>query len=61
MMKDLDREFIQSRIERIDSKLCTVELRPVLPHAVFEELAQKDFEPIRQSLRTVLSQWIEEG
>ncbi|HJX90080.1 MAG TPA: nucleotidyl transferase AbiEii/AbiGii toxin family protein [Pyrinomonadaceae bacterium] len=61
MMKDLDREFIQSRIERIDSKLCTVELRPVLPYAVFEELAQKGFEPIRQSLRTVLSQWIEEG
>ena len=61
MTKALDFEFIQSRIERIDSKLCTVELRPVLPQTLFGELAKNDFEPIRQSLRAVLSQWIEEN
>lgn len=55
--KEIDRESIERRIENINPKLCTVELRPVLPPAVFDELAESEFEPIRRSLGTVLSHW----
>jgi hypothetical protein len=58
LIKELDREFIAGRIEKIVPKLCTVELRAVLPLPVFEELAQEEFEPIRHSLRTVFSHWL---
>ena len=59
-MQEIDRESIDSRIENINPKLCTVELRPVLPQGVFDELAGTGFEPIRRSLRTVLSHWLGE-
>jgi hypothetical protein len=59
-MKEIDRESIDRRIENINPKLCTVELRPVLPPAVFDELAESEFEPIRRSLRTVHSHWLGE-
>jgi hypothetical protein len=61
LIKELDREFIVGRIEKIIPKLCTVELRAVLPLPVFEELAQKEFEAIRHSLRTVFSPWLGEA
>ncbi len=54
-IKEIDRESIESRIQDIDAKLCTVELRPVLPLAIFEELAKNEFETIRRSLRVVLA------
>lgn len=59
-MKEIDRESIDSRIENISPKLCTVELRPILPLAVFKDLAKYEFEPIRRSLRNVLSHWLGE-
>jgi hypothetical protein len=59
-MTEMDRESIQDRIGNIDFKLCTVELRPVLPPAIFGELAEKEFEPICHSLRTVFSHWLQE-
>jgi len=61
LIKELDREFITGRIEKIVPKLCTVELRAVLPLPVFEDLAKKEFEPIRHSLRTVFSHWLGEA
>ena len=57
-MKEIDRESIESRIQDINAKLCTVELRPVLPLAIFEELAKNEFETIRRSLRVVLAYWL---
>jgi hypothetical protein len=57
-MKEIDRESIESRIQDIDAKLCTVELRPVLPLAIFEELAKNEFETIRRSLGVVLAHWL---
>jgi hypothetical protein len=53
VMKELDKESIEARIEAITAKLCTVELRPVLPLPLFEQLEKEEFEAIRQSLRTV--------
>jgi hypothetical protein len=59
-MKEFDGEFIEQRIQSVTAKLCTVELRPVLPHPLFEDLAKDDFESLRRSIRTVLSEWLVE-
>ena len=61
LLKDMDGAFIEARIQSIDVRLCTAELRSVLPQALFEELASKQFEPIRDSLRKLLSQWVGEN
>jgi hypothetical protein len=57
-MNELDKESIKVRMEALTAKLCTVELRPVLPLALFAQLEKEGFEPIRQSLRTVFSDWL---
>src|SRR5437660_7271114 len=57
-MKEIDQDSIETRIQNINAKLCTVELRPVLPLAVFEELAKNEFDSIRRSLRVVLAHWL---
>ena len=57
-MRELDSESIRARIERVDTKLCTVELRPVLPDALFTSLAKKEFKPLRSSLETVFADWL---
>lgn len=56
--RELDKESIAERIESVTAKLCTVELRPVLPLALFDEFAKDDFQPIRRSLRTVFRDWL---
>jgi hypothetical protein len=61
LMNELDRDSITARVEAIDPKLCTVELRPVLPPSLFEQLEKKEFEPIRLSLREVFSDWLVGG
>jgi len=60
-MKELDPDLIRSRIARIDPKLCTVELRPILPQKLFGELAKDDFNQLRKVLEAVFSNWIEQG
>jgi len=60
-MREFDTELIRSRIARIDPKLCTVELRPILPRERFTELAEDDFNRLRKALKTVLSNWIQKG
>lgn len=57
-MKELDADLIRSRIARIDPKLCTVELRPILPQELFAELAEDDFNRLRKVLEVVFSKWI---
>src|SRR5246127_46833 len=57
-MKELHADLIRSRIARIDPKLCTVELRPILPQELFAELAKDDFNPLRKALEAAFSNWI---
>lgn len=57
-MKELDADLIRSRIERVDAKLCTVELRAVLPDELFRSLAKNDFKQLRDSLATAFANWI---
>jgi hypothetical protein len=61
VIEELDREFIVNRIAKITPKLCTVELRTVLPSDVFEELAKNEFGAIRHSLHTAFSHWLGEA
>src|SRR5271155_4285712 len=60
-MKEFDKESIKERIQGVTAKLCTVELRPVLPLPLFEDLAKDDFESVRRSVRTVFSEWLPGG
>lgn len=60
-MNELHEESIKARIETVSPKLCTVELRPALPPPLFEQLEKERFEPIRQSLRAVFSDWLAGG
>jgi hypothetical protein len=53
-MRELDSDSIQIRIRGVDRKLCTVELRTVLPDELFRKLAKEEFNRLRQSLTTVL-------
>jgi Nucleotidyl transferase AbiEii toxin, Type IV TA system len=57
-IKQLDADLIRSRIARIDPKLCTVELRPILPQELFAELAKDDFSRLSKALEAVFSNWI---
>ena len=57
-MKELDADLIRSRIARIEPKLCTVELRPILPQELFAELAKDDFNLLRKALEAAFSNWI---
>jgi hypothetical protein len=57
-MNEVDADLIRSRIARIDPKLCTVELRPLLPQKLFAELAKDDFNRLRKALEAVFSKWI---
>jgi hypothetical protein len=59
-MKEFDKEFIEERIQGVTAKLCTVELRLVLPLPLFEDLAKDDFESVRRSVRIVFSEWLVE-
>jgi len=61
LMNELNGKSITERIEAVDRKLCTVELRPALPGTLFEQLEKKDFEPIRQCLRETFSDWLPGG
>lgn len=57
-MRELDAESIRAKINSADPKLCTVELRTVLPEELFNRLAKDNFSQLRQSLETVLGDWL---
>lgn len=57
-MHELDAETIRERIKGVSPKLCTAELRHVLPDRLFQELARDEFRQLRQSLESVLKDWI---
>jgi hypothetical protein len=56
MWRDVDREQINERIERVDGKLCRAELKPVLPDEVYEELEKDDFEVLRAAVRRLFAE-----
>lgn len=58
LLGEYDSEFIRSRIDSVDSKRCTVELRSVLPAKIFETLAKEGFQRLRDSLESVFARWL---
>jgi hypothetical protein len=57
-MRELDAESIRRRIDRVDTKLCTAELRAVLPDTLFTSLTQQDFKSLRLSLEAAFADWL---
>ena len=53
-----DPDFIAKRISQVNSKTCKPELQPYLPKDVYDELEKVDFEPLRQALRELFSDWL---
>ncbi|HJZ64260.1 MAG TPA: nucleotidyl transferase AbiEii/AbiGii toxin family protein [Candidatus Acidoferrum sp.] len=58
MWREVNREQIEERIEKVDQKLCRAELKPVLPEEVYEEQEKDDFEVLRAAVRSVFSEWL---
>jgi hypothetical protein len=55
-----DPDFIRQRIAAVTPKRCEAELREYLLAEVFRQLAEKEFEPLRQSLRVLFAEWLEQ-
>ena len=58
LWREMNREEIGERIEKLDAKLCRAELKPVLPDEVYAELEQEDFESLRAAVRSVFEEWL---
>jgi hypothetical protein len=56
--REVGRQEITERIERVNQKLCRAELKPVLPDEVYTELEQDDFEILRAALRSLFADWL---
>jgi hypothetical protein len=57
-MKEFDTKLIRHRIASVDAKLCTAELRPVLPDELFRTFAKNNFSQLRGSLETAFAKWM---
>ncbi len=55
-----DPNFINERIAAVTPKRCEAELREYLPEEVYRQLAGKEFEPLRQSLRDLFAEWLKQ-
>lgn len=53
-----DAEFIRQRIAALTAHRCEAELRQYLPEDVFQELALQEFQPLRDSLEDLFSEWL---
>ncbi len=58
MWREMDREQITERIEKVDARLCRAELKPVLPDDVYAELEGEGFESLRAAVRSVFGEWL---
>jgi hypothetical protein len=58
LWREMKRQEIGERIEKLDAKLCRAELKPVLPDEVYAELEREDFESLRGAVRTVFAEWL---
>jgi len=59
-VEEIEAGDIRLRIDAVDRKLCTVELKNTLPHALFLALVVNDFVQLRSSLETVFKEGCED-
>lgn len=53
-------DFIHQRIAAVTPKRCEAELQQYLPEEVYRQLAESEFESLRQSLRDLFAEWLEQ-
>jgi hypothetical protein len=58
MMRELDAEQLNERIEQITAKLCRAELKSVLPEEIYNGLELEGFESLRAAVRTLFAEWL---
>jgi len=58
LWREMNREEIGERIEKLDAKLCRAELKLVLPDEVYAELEHEEFESLRAAVRSVFAEWL---
>jgi hypothetical protein len=57
MGREIEATDIAARIAQVDEKRCSA-LRALLPSEVFESLAKKHFNPLRDALRDLYRRWL---
>lgn len=53
-----DPEFIAERIDQVNFRTGKPELQPYLPDDIYKELEGANFEPLRETLRQLFSEWL---
>ena len=53
-----DCAYIADRISQVNARICRPELEPFLPEAIYQELATRDFQPLRDALTALFSEWL---
>jgi len=55
---DFDADRIRERIEQVDARRCRAELKDKLPADVYQNLEDRDFQPLRDALKTIFQGWL---
>ncbi len=58
LANEIDSSTISSRIDRVDVKLCVLELKQILPPDVYEVLEDAGFEPLRNAVKELYEEWL---
>jgi nucleotidyltransferase AbiEii toxin of type IV toxin-antitoxin system len=58
LANEIDSSTIAGRIDRVDVKLCTLELKQILPPDVYKVLEVAEFEPLRNAVRELYEEWL---
>lgn len=58
LANEIDSSTLTNRIDRIDVKLCALELKQILPPDVYKALEVVDFEPLRKALKELYEEWL---
>jgi hypothetical protein len=58
---EIEAEDIEKRIALVDDKRCRNELKTLLPSDVFDGLMKEGFQDLRDALRELYRDWIENG
>ena len=58
LANEIDSSTLANRIDRIDVKLCALELKQVLPPDVYKAIAAVDFAPLRKAVKELYEEWL---
>lgn len=58
LANEIDSSTLTNRIDRIDAKLCALELKQILPTDVYNALEVVDFGPLRAAVKELYEEWL---